>query len=222
MIGFPDPGPITQGSSDVDYFILADDAFTLKTWFMKPYGRMMLTRDERIANYRITRSRRVVENAFGILVSWWPLFNYPQKQSGMCSWPVWFCTTYWEASIKGNIVFNSLDDADDVPGDCQLIGGAAGGGLDRNPDREAKRQRDYYIDYVNDDGAVAWQDVLAEYNCYCSNQSFSGLPNIPRVINQVCLFQISQLFPNIQPTPNKQTNAVVNIIYPPIKQTNPT
>ena len=47
---------------------------------------------------------------------------------------------------------------DDVPDDCQLIGGAAGGGPDRNPAREAKRQRDYFKDYFNNEGAVAWQD----------------------------------------------------------------
>ena len=57
------------------------------------------------------------------------------------------------------------DDTDDVPGDCGLIGGAAGGGPDRNRAREARgitsrkrRQRDYLKDYFNNDGAVAWQD----------------------------------------------------------------
>ena len=50
------------------------------------------------------------------------------------------------------------DDDDDVPGDCRLIGGAAGGGLHRNPAREAKRQRDYLKDYFNNEGAVALQD----------------------------------------------------------------
>ena len=49
-------------------------------------------------------------------------------------------------------------DDDDVPGDCRLIGCAACGGPDRNPAREAKRQRDYLKDYFNNEGAVAWQD----------------------------------------------------------------
>ena len=66
-IGFPDPAPITQGCRDVSYFILADDVFALKTWLIKSYGRRMLTREERFANYRTSRDRRVVENA---LASW--------------------------------------------------------------------------------------------------------------------------------------------------------
>ena len=43
------------------------------------------------------------------------------------------------------------DDDDEVPGDCQLISGAAGGGPDRNPVREAKRQMDYLKDYFNNE-----------------------------------------------------------------------
>ena len=163
-IGFPDPAPITQGGRDVPYFILADDAFALKTWLMKPYGRRMLTREERIANYRISRGRRVVENAFGILVS-----RFRVMRTTIELPPATVREVVLTCVVLHNILRSQYqgqpggqqpgeDDDDDVPDDCGLIGGAAGGGQDRNPAREAKRQRDYLKDYFNNEGAVAWQD----------------------------------------------------------------
>ena len=67
-LGLPPPEPLGPGGADLHYFLLGDDTFALMPWPVKPYNRQM-TREERIANYRISSGRRVVENSFGILVT---------------------------------------------------------------------------------------------------------------------------------------------------------
>lgn len=70
-LGFPDPEPLPGDDHDIPYFLVGDDAFPLRPWMMKPYGGRVLDHDERIFNYRTSRARRVVENAFGILAHRW-------------------------------------------------------------------------------------------------------------------------------------------------------
>jgi hypothetical protein len=57
--------------------IVGDDAFPLRTNLLKPYSRVILTLKQRVFNYRLSRARIMVENAFGILASRFRVFGKP-------------------------------------------------------------------------------------------------------------------------------------------------
>lgn len=57
---------------------VADDAFPLRKDMLKPYSRIRrLTTTQKIFNYRLSRARRTVENAFGILTSRFRILEKP-------------------------------------------------------------------------------------------------------------------------------------------------
>ena len=65
-------------SVPVPYCIVADEAFPLKPTIMRPFprtGRRKLQDDERIFNYRLSRAKRIDENAFSILAQRWLVFS---------------------------------------------------------------------------------------------------------------------------------------------------
>jgi hypothetical protein len=48
-------------------FIVADDAFAMKPYIMKPYAFRHMHGSQRIYNYRLSRARRIIENVFGLV-----------------------------------------------------------------------------------------------------------------------------------------------------------
>ena len=65
------------GLPDFPYCFVGDAAFPLRGHLMQPYPGKQLTHKQNIFNYWLSWSRRIVENAFGILVARWRIFRQP-------------------------------------------------------------------------------------------------------------------------------------------------
>lgn len=74
----PSPTPLPGRDVPFPHVIVADEAFPLTTYLMRPYAkRNKLTYEQRIFNYRLSRARLCIENTFGILVSRWQILHKP-------------------------------------------------------------------------------------------------------------------------------------------------
>ena len=59
------------GKQDIPPLVVADSAFPLTTWLMKPFTNAILTEKQRYFNYRLSRARMMTEGAYGQLKGRW-------------------------------------------------------------------------------------------------------------------------------------------------------
>ena len=79
LLDLPTPGIIENSGSILQYpyVFVADDAFALKTYMLKPYPGHISELAQRIYNYRLSRARRVIENTFGIMATRFRVYRRP-------------------------------------------------------------------------------------------------------------------------------------------------
>ncbi|KAJ8926722.1 hypothetical protein NQ314_020838 [Rhamnusium bicolor] len=79
QLNLPEPSslPGEPDSEAFPYYFVGDEAFPLMENLMRPYPRRQLTDEKRIYNYRISRGRRSVECAFGMMVSKFRVLETP-------------------------------------------------------------------------------------------------------------------------------------------------
>lgn len=166
----------------LNYVFVGDEAFPLKTYLMRPYPGRSITADTRhrrlVFNYRLSRARRVVENAFGILVVKWRVYRQPIIAG----------TDTVDAIVKATCVLHNYlrrrdgTSADRLPYlECGDVDSEEDGAVRRgawrreaagalncsgrlasnNATREAMELRERFSDFVlSPEGAVPWQDKV--------------------------------------------------------------
>lgn len=158
-----------------DGFFVADDAFPLTLQLMKPYSRRQLTKEQRIFNYRLSRARRIVENAFGIMASRFqiymkPISLAPEKVEiivkSTCALHNWLRTTSSSYIMPGSIDEENVNNFNFKNGawrnEIQPMGliDVPPLKIGQNPPRNANEKREMLCQYVNGEGAVSWQDNI--------------------------------------------------------------
>ena len=76
-LGVPEQEVLHGTNTRMPYVLVGDEAFPLRENLMKPYPKEILGIKERIYNYRLSRARRTIENAFGIAASRFRIFRRP-------------------------------------------------------------------------------------------------------------------------------------------------
>lgn len=164
----PAPAPLPESDQLAPYCIVADEAFPLKEYLMKPYPNCKLSVEQRIFNYRLSRARRVVENAFGILANRFRvlLTTINIRSTTKVEYIVLSCcalhnflrTECCEVYMSG--IDQEGQDHDTVPGRWREDPGLQQASLPRttNSTTHAKQLRNKLCQYFNSDtGAVPFQ-----------------------------------------------------------------
>ncbi|XP_060847925.1 uncharacterized protein LOC132927422 [Rhopalosiphum padi] len=172
---FPPDEPLPLRELHVPYLLVADGAFAFSSRIMKPYSGVYAKGSrERVFNYRLSRARRVVENAFGIISSVFrvmrkPMLLEPEKVTNITLTCVLLHNFLRKSKTSASKYSpNGIFDIENEEG--QIIPGMWRQeqnsmtsllpirNIPRRPGVEAKTIRDEYATYFSTNGKIPWQD----------------------------------------------------------------
>ncbi|KAG5895079.1 hypothetical protein JTB14_021041 [Gonioctena quinquepunctata] len=144
----------------VPFVIAADAAFPLTTHIMKPYPFRKLTNEQRIFNYRLSRARRVVENAFGILANRFRcLLNVSALRPEKVKIIKKLVSLIYFFLMKMKTHYTGKDPAEEIDRRYTFVYGLSVQAGNR-PKTEAIQTREEFKEYFNGVGSVPWQEDM--------------------------------------------------------------
>jgi hypothetical protein len=162
-LGVPPSRPLPGRKENMPYVIVADDAFPLRSYIMKPFPYRNLSQEEQVFNYRLSRARRCVENAFGIMANRFRVMLHP-----ICLRPEKVDGVILASCVMHNMLRTLAPSKYVLPPDVDYdvnTGEAATGQLQpakvsgrRSATHIGKQYRQYFTQYFNSpEGALHWQ-----------------------------------------------------------------
>jgi hypothetical protein len=177
-LNIPTDRPLPGRNKPQPFVIIADEAFPLKANIMKPYsGRNAVSKERRIYNYRTSRARRIVENAFGILSNRFRIFLSPINLRPETVQLIVLASCALHNFLRDQVSANSDEDLVDtedvatgvtVPGSWrQLVCNGSWSRLAADNSRRsteyASEVREEFCAFFNNEGRVPWQDSMLEH-----------------------------------------------------------
>ncbi|KAM4033986.1 uncharacterized protein ACNLHF_020696 [Anomaloglossus baeobatrachus] len=165
--------PNSENTGNLNFVFVGDEAFPLHPNLIKPFPQQNLTEERLIFNYRLSRARWVVENAFGIMANRFRVFHAPinLKLESIDSVVLACCVLHnflRRRDTNSYCPSGFVDSVDLTSGEVLLgnwredspaIAGLQPIGHDRYTD-DAKNCRENYCHYFNGPGAVTWQHQI--------------------------------------------------------------
>lgn len=164
----------SENVHNLNYVFIGDEGFALNENLLTPYAQRELDNEKRIYNYRLSRARNVVENAFGIIASRFQILRTPinMKPENICYVVLAICSIHnflrknsddyvslWSVD-RENIETGTVANGDWRRESSEITGLDVNSTPVRNASNLAKKSRDEYKSYFNTIGRVPWQENM--------------------------------------------------------------
>lgn len=152
------PLPITQVHTPL--VLVGDEAYPLLQYLMRPFPRVNLTREKKIYNYRLSRARRCIECAFGIMSQKFRILLKPiETNVANAEKIIKACCILHNIIIEMDSSEVSMYDQNATPTNDNLLPRAR----KRQAKNVALQARQRLQDFFNsEEGRVPWQDDMIQ------------------------------------------------------------
>jgi hypothetical protein len=161
-LNLPPSQPLPGRHLEVPFVIVGDDAFPLKQYLMKPFPTRQLDFEKRVYNYRLSRARRIVGNAFGILSSRFGIFQKPLPfhPDKVTVFVLASCAlhNYLRSQTSARQIYSpdELERGCGAENVANCLRNISQQGVNKS-NADARTVREEYCDYFNTNGSVEWQ-----------------------------------------------------------------